>query len=545
LNQVSNQTSSNNIPIQDVRSLHRGFSFLGASTLAFASSRPVAGFTHMGSMIGLAGIITWQAFPLTLVLLLIVTAVLGELASRWPLEGSVYAWSRQLIGHRTGFFVGWIYLISYILLMSGMSYFDSQRIFFVLGFDPPSHLQGAFLAMLLLIVATVINASKRSFFSVFIISCAAISLIGVVVYGTLLLSHQHQPLSTLFVVPPDSATSISTLSAVLIGLVNISAFCFRGIEMPAEVAEEIRDPRRNIPRAMLISLLVIGLLLIYAAATLALALPDPASIAEAYRKNPYVGSLLPSIVLALGETAARILAAMIVVVTFGLVAVCQLAASRTLWAMARDREVPGHVWLVQLTNKERLPANALWVIGLIGAVIPFLVPNRTGFILGGTSGALIFMAYLVPIFALGVARMRGTWEPGPWSLGRWGGVATGLAFVILIGLVLNILWPRTEFYGAGTEWMPLLILLLTSISGMLFCLFSYREKGLHTRYYSPNNHGVFKRIRLAYTGMCISCENPIPAQDEVFWDPVAHQILCLDCDKQANLSTSGGLAKLK
>lgn len=541
MDQASNQTSANNIPIQDVRSLRRGFLFWGALTLTFAGLRPVSGFSNMEYLIGMAGPAAWLAIPLLVILLLIVSAVFGELASRWPLEGSVYAWSRQLIGHRIGFVVGWMYLISYLLFMSSMSYFDSQRIFFLIGFDSPSHFQSCLLTTILIVIATAINASKRSFFSVFIIGCAVISFVGVAIFGTLLLGHQHQPLSALFGASLNSISLDDLFTGpILFGLAFISTLCFRGFEMSAEFAEEVRDPRRNIPRAMLLSLSLAGLVFTYAAATLVLALPDPALIAELLRKNPYAGSIIPSVVLALGESLARTLAAMIVIVTFGLATVCQLAASRTLWAMARDREMLGHAWLVRLTNKGRLPANALWTTGLIGAVVPFLISDHAGFIIGGASAAPLFLAFLVPTLALGIARMRGTWQPGPWTLGRWGGITNGLAVIILVGLTINIVWPRTIFYGAGNELLPLLILVITLVTGILLCLWAYREGGIHTRYYSPVNRSAFKRIRLAHTGICITCENPIPAQDVVLWDSVGHQIMCLDCDEKANLSTSSG-----
>ena len=47
------------------------------------------------------------AFPLVLIGQLMVCGVFGNLVSKWPLQGSVYAWSRELIGPRYGWFTGW------------------------------------------------------------------------------------------------------------------------------------------------------------------------------------------------------------------------------------------------------------------------------------------------------------------------------------------------------------------------------------------------------------------------------------------------------
>lgn len=39
-----------------------------------------------------------------------VTAVFGDLVSRWPFQGSVYAWSRELIGRKYGWMTNWAYM---------------------------------------------------------------------------------------------------------------------------------------------------------------------------------------------------------------------------------------------------------------------------------------------------------------------------------------------------------------------------------------------------------------------------------------------------
>ena len=50
---------------------------------------------------------------------LFVCAVFGNLVSKWPLQGSVYAWSRELIGPRYGWFTGWAYMWGLTLTLSG------------------------------------------------------------------------------------------------------------------------------------------------------------------------------------------------------------------------------------------------------------------------------------------------------------------------------------------------------------------------------------------------------------------------------------------
>jgi hypothetical protein len=81
----------------------REFRFSAAFALAFSDISPIVGiYSVFAISIVLAGPGFFWALALALVLAgqLLVTAVFGDLVSRWPYQGSVYAWSRELIGGR-------------------------------------------------------------------------------------------------------------------------------------------------------------------------------------------------------------------------------------------------------------------------------------------------------------------------------------------------------------------------------------------------------------------------------------------------------------
>ena len=81
----------------------REFRFSSAFALAFSDISPIVGiYSVFAISIVLAGPGFFWALPLVLIGQLLVTAVFGDLVSRWPLQGSVYAWSRELIGRRWG-----------------------------------------------------------------------------------------------------------------------------------------------------------------------------------------------------------------------------------------------------------------------------------------------------------------------------------------------------------------------------------------------------------------------------------------------------------
>jgi NAD(P)-dependent dehydrogenase (short-subunit alcohol dehydrogenase family) len=104
---LESQTVSDHRPPR----LLRGFSFRSALSLAFADVSPIAAVYAIFTL-GLfaAGPKFFWAFPIVLIGQLLVAAVFGELASRWPYAGSVYQWSRHVRGTTWGWAAMWAYM---------------------------------------------------------------------------------------------------------------------------------------------------------------------------------------------------------------------------------------------------------------------------------------------------------------------------------------------------------------------------------------------------------------------------------------------------
>ena len=546
----SDQAASAAAPLRDVRSMRHGFSWWSAAQLSLSSMRPLVGIAAAAYLISSGGLGSWLAVLLLLVVLVVVASVFGELASRWPLEGSVYSWSRQLVGPRMGFLAGWAHLWSYVLFMAALSFFDTQRIFFLLGLSPPSHLQAALANSVLIAAATALNATRRVYFKVFALIASAVSVLGVAVYGTILLvNHRQRSFVDLFETPLGTGLDWAWFSGpFLVVLAFASSFALRGFEMPAEVAEEVRDPRRNVPRVMIWTLVAGGVVTLYGVIALSMAVPDVGSVGMAVDKSLYAGSLASTVRVALGEGAAQALTVLFIIATFSSATVFQLAASRTLWTMARDRELPGHAFLVELTANERLPRNALLVVGLIGAGLPFLIQERTAFLLQLASCAPLLLAFLVPVLGLIGSRWRGSWQPGPWSLGGWSTPAAVVAALSLAALSLNALWPRSggALHGTGLlSWIQEFVLLGIVLSGAVLMRWASGRRASAAHERNPSDAPGHERIRLRYTGRCIFCSEALAAGQDAFWDRDAHVTLCVPCHSPANLETLALASRLR
>ena len=102
--------SNAGVPVTDVRTMRHGFGQRAATGVSLTAIRPIVGFGGTALLISYAGLNAWTALVALLAILLLVAAVFGTLASRWPVEGSVQGWARQLVGARGGVLTGWLYL---------------------------------------------------------------------------------------------------------------------------------------------------------------------------------------------------------------------------------------------------------------------------------------------------------------------------------------------------------------------------------------------------------------------------------------------------
>ena len=138
-------------PVSDDRppQLMRGFSFRSALSLAFADVSPIAAVYAIFTL-GLfaAGPKFFWAFPIVLIGQLLVAAVFGELASRWPYAGSVYQWSRHVRGTTWGWVAMWAYMWGLTLALGTLSYAASGFLLQIFGVCEPDRWQIAIVAIL-------------------------------------------------------------------------------------------------------------------------------------------------------------------------------------------------------------------------------------------------------------------------------------------------------------------------------------------------------------------------------------------------------------
>ena len=460
---LETQVTSDDRPAQ----LLRGFSFRSALSLAFADVSPIAAVYAIFTL-GLfaAGPKFFWAFPIVLIGQLLVAAVFGELASRWPYAGSVYQWSRHVRGTTWGWAAAWAYMWGLTLALGTLSYAASGFLLQIFGVSAPGRWQTAAVAICIIAVGTVTNMVGRRILKIVVgisITCEVVGSLGL---GTvLLLFYRENSFSVLFSSAgiPGAGAWVSGPMLLAIAYVGWS---FLGFEAAGSVAEEVDEPERNVPKAIILALLLVGLVVMFSSAALILSIPNLSSVVAAQSGDVVSDTLTAH----LGAGITKPLLAMFVIGFVSSFLAVQAAVSRCIWGAARDRSLPGSNVLGRLAGQERLPVYAIALTAVAAVVFVLMAGSKFYSVLVNFNIIGFYIAFGVPVIGAAIARLTGKWRPGPFTLGRWGAPITYLASLWIIFETVNVAWPRTQ---PGQPWYINWASVLTTVGLTILGLIIY------------------------------------------------------------------------
>ncbi len=362
-----------------------------------------------------------------------------ELAHRYPGEGGVYLWAKEVFGDFHGFLSGWCYWTNNMLYVpTVMLYFVGVSVY-VLG---PSHLGladnkvfAATTSLLLLTVLTAVNIvglgvgkwiNNLGAIGTFIAAAVLIGL-GIVIwsrFGTTITPAD-------FKIPANPRFVLNSFGVICFGLV--------GLELASVMGDEIKDPARTLPGAVAWGGILSGAL--YVGATLTLLI--------AVGKNVNV---LQGIVQAVNHMAGRVGVAWITV-PFALMLSLSIAGIGSAWmgGSARIPFVAGldsymPSWLGKVHPRYATPYAALVVQAIVSALL--VIMNFLGAGVQETFQKLLSLAVvlqLVPFLYMFGALVRfAVREPAP--RGQYGRTTLFLAGVS--GLLTTVLGIALVFFPA-------------------------------------------------------------------------------------------------
>ena len=449
--------------------LKREFNFWHAAALGFADISPIVALYGMfGLALAAAGPTFFWGLFLVLGGQLLVALVFGEIASRWPLAGGVYQWTRQQVGTGPAWFAGWAYMWTLTIAMSTVAYAAASFIAPVIGMTDPDQTTLVVMAFGFLLFGTLANTVGQWVLKVFVsLSIAAEFIASIIVGAILLIGFRENPISIL----TDSmgagggASGFDFFTVAWLGAVAFIGWSFLGFEASGAIAEEVKDPERAVPWSIIVVLGFVGAVVIFAALSILLSIPD----IEAAMTGNVADPVVQTLEYHFGEAITRPLLAVIALGFTASMVALQTAVSRTMYSFARDRAIPFYGFFQGLTAENRLPARAIVFVGAVAAL--FLVVSLwaeqiytllVSFVVGG-----FYMSFLFPVAAALWLHFKGRHEKGPFNLGRLSFAVTLVAAIWLVFELVNIAWPRYPELQWYENWGVVLIMAILGVVGVV------------------------------------------------------------------------------
>lgn len=288
----------------------------------------------------------------------------AQLAAAMPVAGGAYVYGRERLGPWWGFLAGWGFVI-------GKSASAAAMALVATAYLVPEAWQRPVAAVVVLLLA-LLNAAgitRTALATRIIVVLVLLVLAAVVVAGVR---------ST----APVPAVMVTTSAYGVLQGAGILFFAFAGYARVATLGEEVRDPARTIPRAVLLAL-GIALAVYLVVGGTALAVLGPTGLAEA-------AAPLVAVVEAAGWTGlSPVVRAGAALAALGALLALLAGIGRTVLAMARERDLP--TVLDAVHPRLRTPHRAELVIGALVAAAVLVADLREA--IGFSSfGVLLYYA---------------------------------------------------------------------------------------------------------------------------------------------------------
>lgn len=351
------------------------------------------------------------AFAFNGVIAVLTALSFAEMSTAFPESGGAYTFAKKVLSVRAAFGVGWTlwfaYLVAAVLYALGFASYatEAARGVWARAVGPPpewlaGNALGLVLALAVVALYTLALARKAS-------GGGQLATVGkVVVFVILIAAGAWAWLGA----PSDSHGHLDPLLPHGVsGLVAAMGFTFiavQGFDLISAIAGEIREPKRTIPRAMLLSLalaMVIYLPLLLLVATVGT--PEGTSIDAFSQANPETVMALAA-QRYMGEAGYWLVVVAAILSTLSALSANFLAASRVAQRMAQDRTLPRR--LRDVDARRGTPTAA--VFASAGGIVALLValPDLAA---AGAAASLIFLiSFALSHLTCYLARVRGSAE---------------------------------------------------------------------------------------------------------------------------------------
>lgn len=357
-----------------VPGLKRSLGLFDAAAISIGAIIGAGIFVVIGIAAGLAGSALVVSILLAAAVSLATALSFAELTAWQPKEGSIYEYAYQLISPFAGFLVGWMWVLSNVFTGAAVALGFAHYLAAMAPIVPP---KAAAACLCLAFAGLNLFGVKRSArLNNFLVIAKLLVLAFFVVFGSMHVSRANflpfAPFRT----------------GVLYGACFIF-FAYGGFARVAILGDEIKDPKRNVPRAILLSLAVstvVYLLVGIAAVGLVGAPALAGSRSPLTRAIAMTGSGAASSIVSVGALLA----------TASVLLTSILGVSRMAYAMARRKDIPEA--FTRVHPRYGTPFLSIWLSGAVMAGLVLVIDLSR--VVAISSFSLLFYYSLANVSAL-------------------------------------------------------------------------------------------------------------------------------------------------
>jgi basic amino acid/polyamine antiporter, APA family len=382
----------------------------------------------------------------------------AEGASMYPEAGGSSSFARHAFNEVVSFFAGWALTLDYVITIAISAFFVPHYLgaFWPALNHNPGDIIGGAVVVAVLALLNIRGLGESAKLNLLLAVIDLVTQVVLVIIGFVLVL---DPSLLLDQVHLGTAPSWSELVFAL----SVAMVAYTGIETVSNMAEEARDPGRDVPKA--VNLVLVAVLGVYAGISVvalsALPVTEHAghfttALGTTYENDPVLGivnqlglsgGLASALRSYVGVLAATIL---LIATNAGLIGV-----SRLSWSLSEHRQLPR--LFARLHPRYRTPWFTIVVFAVLAVLL--LLPGKTDF-LGNLYSFGAMLSFTIAHVAVVALRYRQPDRPrpyrAPWNVrvrGReipltavLGALGTGAAFVSVLAL-------HAEARTVGVAWM--------------------------------------------------------------------------------------------
>jgi len=361
------------------------------------------------ALIGTYSLIAFVACALVVALIILCFA---EVSSRFEETGGPYLYAREAFQPAFAFEIGWLFYLVRItafaancnLLINYLSFFWTPATL------PHWRASTIVLVVVMLAIINLLGIRQAAIVSNLFTVGKLVPIIIFIAAGLFFLNSQAYDFG------PTPTTSAFSQSVLLL------VYAFTGFEMATIPAGEVRDPQRNLPRALLIAILVVAVLYIMIQVVCVGTLPG---LAQSQKPLADAGSQF------LGAAGGAIISAGAVISITGNLNILLLSGSRLPFAMAEQKQLPEFIGSIH--RRFFTPYVAI----LITAAFMLVLTLKSSFLAALTISVIArLVTYAATCLALPVLRRR---REAPRALFRLPGgtVIAILSLILIVWLLMH------------------------------------------------------------------------------------------------------------